>query len=186
MNEEAGRVLVVEDDEVFRTRLVYGLGKQGFEVVEANSVASAEQHFERFASGAEDWPEYALLDLRLADGFGLALVKKILAGDPGTRIVILTGYGSIANAVEAVQLGAVQYLTKPVSIELIVKALLGSQLGTQSPSATADTPSLARVEWEHIQRVMADCEGNITHAAKVLGLHRRSLQRKLSKMPSQR
>jgi two-component system, response regulator RegA len=179
---ETGRVLVVEDDEVFRARLRYGLTKRGFDVVEAGSVGDAVAQLSAFA--ADDWPEYALLDLRLADGSGLTLVKTLLVGDPGTRVVILTGYGSIANAVEAVQLGAVQYLTKPVSIELVVQALLGSPVS--DPASVPTAPSLARVEWEHIQRVMFDCEGNITRAAKILGLHRRSLQRKLSKLPSQR
>jgi two-component system, response regulator RegA len=111
-------------------------------------------------------------------------VRELCAIDPGTVIVMLTGYGSIATAVEAIRAGAVHYLSKPVDIDEILAALSGK--AAPSVSGEVEVPSLARVEWEHIQRVLSDCEGNISRAARLLGLHRRSLQRKLSKDPVRR
>jgi two-component system response regulator RegA len=104
-----------------------------------------------------------------------------MALDPGTVVVVLTGYGSIATAVESIKLGAASYLTKPADADQIVAAFGGIQ-----PAEDAEVPSLARVEWEHIQRVLTDCGGNVSKAARLLGIHRRSLQRKLSKNPGPR
>jgi two-component system response regulator RegA len=101
--------------------------------------------------------------------------------DPSTVVVVLTGYGSIATAVESIKLGAASYLTKPADADQIIAAFGGTQ-----PEEHTEVPSLARVEWEHIQRVLADCGGNVSRAARALGIHRRSLQRKLSKYPSPR
>jgi two-component system response regulator RegA len=101
--------------------------------------------------------------------------------DPATVIVVLTGYGSIATAVESVKLGAACYLTKPADADQIVAAFTGVQLGP-----AAEVPSLARVEWEHINRVLTDCGNNVSQAARILGIHRRSLQRKLTKYPAAR
>ncbi|MBW2403990.1 MAG: two-component system response regulator, partial [Deltaproteobacteria bacterium] len=111
--------------------------------------------------------------------------------DPATKIVVLTGYGSIATALEAMRLGATHYLTKPADVDEVIASFDrdGAQRAQAAPSAeseTPQTPSLARVEWEHIQRVLTDCGGNITKAAEKLGIHRRSLQRKLSKFPMPR
>jgi two-component system response regulator RegA len=108
----------------------------------------------------------------------LAVVRDLKALDASTVVVVLTGYGSIATAVESVKLGAASYLTKPADADQIVAAFDGTQ-----PPDDAQAPSLARVEWEHIQRVLADSGGNVSQAARVLGLHRRSLQRKLAKRP---
>lgn len=157
-------------------RTVYQ-GGEGAEVRPAAGVTAA------LASAREDSPELALVDLRMEDGSGLDLVRELAALDATTRIVVLTGYGSIATAVEAVRRGAADYLTKPVDADAIVAALEGR---SASLIRTDVVPSLARVEWEHIQRVMHDCDGNISQAARLLGIHRRSLQRKLGKNPVRR
>jgi two-component system response regulator RegA len=112
---------------------------------------------------------------------GLEVVRHLRALDAQTRVVVLTGYGSIATAVEAMKLGAVNYLAKPADADQVLAAL-----GVTEPSdagAEAQTPSLARVEWEHIHRVLQDCDNNVSEAARRLGLHRRSLQRKLARIP---
>jgi two-component system response regulator RegA len=121
------------------------------------------------------------VDLRLKDGSGLDVVRALAEVGRGTAVVVLTGYGSIATALEAVRLGARHYLTKPAGADEILAALLGEQRPPAPPAATA--PSLARVEWEHINRVLPDCGGNVSEAARLLGIHRRSLQRKLAKFP---
>ncbi len=171
--------LVVDDDDVFRGRLARALHERGFEVREARSPSEAE------ALAREDAPEYAVVDLRMTEGSGLDVVRALLAVEPATRAVILTGYGSIANAVEAMKRGAVSYLSKPATVEEILRAV-GLVESAAQAEAAAETPSLARVEWEHINRVLQDCGGNISQAARTLGLHRRSLQRKLQKYPSAR
>jgi two-component system response regulator RegA len=129
----------------------------------------------------------ALVDLRLPDGHGLDVVRRLHAIDETTCIIVLTGYGSIATAVEGLKLGASDYLTKPVDADQVVAAFEKAESGQGTAAARDFTvPSLARVEWEHIQRVLTECGGNVSHAARVLGLHRRSLQRKLSKYPVSR
>jgi two-component system response regulator RegA len=135
----------------------------------------------------EDSPELAVLDLKMPGRSGIDLLKEIRAHDPATEVLILTGYGSIATAVEATKAGAVGYVPKPVDADEILAAF--SRLRGQEPAATHgpfETPSLARAEWEHIQRVLSDCGGNISEAARRLGIHRRSLQRKLQKYPPAR
>ena len=129
----------------------------------------------------DESPELALVDLRLPGESGLAVVRDLKALDSSTIVVVLTGYGSIATAVESIKLGAASYLTKPADADQIVAAFDGTQ-----PHDDAQAPSLARVEWEHIQRILTDCGGNVSQAARVLGIHRRSLQRKLSKRPVSR
>lgn len=174
-------VLVVDDDEPFRSRLSRALRARGLDVREAADVASA------ISSATQDSPEMAVVDLRLPDGSGLDIVKALHQLDAATVIVVLTGYGSIATALEAVRLGAANYLTKPVDADRVLAAF--DAPAGPAPQATdlqPDTPSLARVEWEHINRVLMDCGGNISEAARVLGVHRRSLQRKLQKFPTPR
>ena len=175
--DHARTVLLVEDDDTFRSRLARAFRDRGFLVTEASSVDTA------LAAARDDTPELAVVDLRLPRGSGLDVVRELVALDPTTAVVVLTGYGSIATALEAVRLGARRYLAKPADADQILSALDGV-----SPSAPPlpDVPSLARVEWEHIQRVLHDCDGNISQAARLLGIHRRSLQRKLSKYPSAR
>jgi two-component system, response regulator RegA len=128
------------------------------------------------------------VDLRLPDGSGLEVVRRLRALDATSVIVVLTGYGSIATALDAQRLGAAHYLTKPADVDDLLAAFaradparLDPPLATPDP--VTDTPSLARVEWEHINRVLADSGGNISEAARRLRLHRRSLQRKLAKYP---
>jgi two-component system, response regulator RegA len=168
-------LLVVDDDAPFRTRLVRALRERGFDA------SGAADYDEAVAVAVADSPELALVDLRLPGKSGLELLRALKALDETTNVVVLTGYGSIATALESVKLGATTYLTKPVDTDQILAAFEGS-----GPiSAAGSVPSLARVEWEHIQRVLADCGGNISQAARLLGIHRRSLQRKLSKYPAQ-
>ena len=182
MNGEADRaarsVLVVDDDEVFRRRLGKAFRDRGFDVRTARDAAEA------IRAARQDSPEFAVVDLRMPDASGLDVVRELHGIDPASVIVMLTGYGSIATAVEAVRLGAVHYLSKPVDIDQILAAFSGKSAA--SPVSPDSVPSLARVEWEHIQRVLRDCDGNISQAARLLGLHRRSLQRKLSKDPVRR
>jgi two-component system response regulator RegA len=168
-------LLIVDDDAAFRERLVRAMRDRGYEA------AGVADHPSAIATAREDSPELALVDLRLPGETGLAVVRDLKLLDPSTVVVVLTGYGSIATAVEAVKLGAASYLTKPADADQIVAAFDGVQ-----PADTADVPSLARVEWEHIQRILLDCGGNISQAARVLGIHRRSLQRKLTKYPAPR
>ena len=170
----AHSVLVLDDDEPLRQRLARALTARGFDVRAAASGEAA------LALARLDSPEYAVLDLRLDDLSGLDVLRGLRTIDAATRIVVLTGYGSIATAIEAMRLGAVHYLTKPADADQIVAALTH---GTASaPDAVEiEVPTLARVEWEHIQRVLQDCDNNISEAARRLGLHRRSLQRKLGK-----
>jgi len=172
-------LLVIDDDEVFRSRLVLALRARDYEVRAASDAATALE------MAAAETPERAIVDLRIPGPSGLDLVRSLKALDPATQIVVLTGYGSIATAIEAVRLGARDYLTKPVDVDRIVAALEGSSDG-HGVEDSEETPSLARVEWEHIQRVLSDCEGNVSEAARRLGVHRRSLQRKLAKFPALR
>jgi two-component system response regulator RegA len=169
-------ILVVDDDDVFRERLVRAFEARGLDA------AGAATCDEAVARAQADTPELALVDLRLPGKSGLDVIRELKALDETTNIVVLTGYGSIATAVESVRLGATSYLTKPVDADQILAAF--DRQTAEAPNALPQhVPSLARVEWEHIQRVLADCDGNISQAARLLGIHRRSLQRKLSKYP---
>jgi two-component system response regulator RegA len=172
------RLLIVEDDDILRARLARAFRERGFEVREAADAAGADR-----AARAEP-PSHALVDLRLPDASGLEVVRALVAADPVPAVVVLTGYGSIATALEAVRLGARHYLPKPADVDEVVSAFERAPAMVR-PSRTA-VPTLARVEWEHINRVLADCGGNISEAARVLGIHRRSLQRKLGKLPTSR
>ena len=179
----AASVLVVDDDETFRSRLVRALQARGYEAQGAKDGETAVE----LAKGES--PEYAVVDLRMPGISGLDVVRELKAIDAMTNIVVLTGYGSIATALESVRLGATHYLTKPADVDDIVAAWDRANqppgAASAAPEITA-VPSLARAEWEHINRVLTDCGGNISQAARLLGLHRRSLQRKLSKYPTAR
>jgi two-component system response regulator RegA len=172
---DARSLLIVDDDPAFRDRLVRAMRDRGFEVTGVGNHAAAVE------AARNESPELALVDLRLPGESGLAVVRDLKALDTSTIVVVLTGYGSIATAVESIKLGAAGYLTKPADADQIVAAFDGTQ-----PAEDAQAPSLARVEWEHIQRVLADCGGNVSQAARALGIHRRSLQRKLAKRPVSR
>ena len=171
MAEGGPSMLLADDDEVFRRRLGAALGARGIEVRSAADGAAA------MALAREESPEWALVDLRMPGGSGLDLVRDLKALDPATQVVVLTGYGSIATALEAVRLGARHYLTKPADVDEILTAFGSERLAQDDEDQTA-TPSLDLVEWEHLQRVLADCGGNLSEAARRLGMHRRSLQRK--------
>jgi two-component system response regulator RegA len=171
-------LLIVEDDETLRRRLARALAERGFTVVEAARAADAR------SLAADDPPEFVLLDLRVEDGPSLDLITELTALDPETRIVVLTGYGSIATAIEALRRGAVHYLTKPADADEILAAFERGRDPSQPGRAVFQPMSLARVEWEYINRVLVACNGNLSEAARTLGLHRRSLQRKLAKYPA--
>lgn len=172
------KILLVDDEEHFRDRLARALTRRGHQVLAAGDYAGA------MAVLANENPELAVVDLRMPGPSGLELVKAALAARPQLKIVVLTGYGSIATATEAIRLGAINYLPKPADAEEILAAFtLRAADPVDEPEEDISTPSLARAEWEHINRVLTDCGGNISEAAKRLQLHRRTLQRKLSKFP---
>ena len=177
-NANIRRVILIDDDTVFSAVLARALSARGF------SVSTAANGSQALAQLREHDPEFAVLDLKLGDENGLALIPQLLEIRPQLRILLLTGYASIATAVEAIKRGAHDYLAKPVDADQVVQALLGSGSGAPGPVAPpAQTPPLKRLEWEHIQRVLTECDGNISEAARRLGLHRRTLQRKLAKRP---
>ena len=170
------RLLLVDDDETFCKVLKSALEKRNYDVVMATTVADglfmAEKHI----------PEYAVIDLRIGYESGLELVKKLISLDNNTRIVMLTGFASIATAVEAIKLGAIHYLTKPANADEIVTALHKNE-GDSSVLISENPLSVKRLEWEHLQKVLMQHDGNISAAARALNMHRRTLQRKLDKKP---
>lgn len=178
---ERPSLLLVDDDATLRERLARAFRERGYDVTTAGNYEEA------LAVAHRDSPELAVVDLRMPGRSGLELVRDLLVVDASTQVIVLTGYGSIATAVEAIHLGAVNYLPKPADAEDILTAFAR---GARAPSLSApesfQAPSLARAEWEHIQRVLADCGNNISEAARKLGIHRRSLQRKLQKYPPAR
>jgi two-component system response regulator RegA len=169
--------LLVDDDSIFRSRLAIAVRDRDWICHEA------ESGMESLRLALMHCPNMILLDLRLANESGLDLIHKLKVMSPNSRIIMLTGYGSIATAVQAVQLGAHQYLTKPVDADQVMDSYHASPGQPPPRPEVTSVPSLARVEYEHIQRVLVDCEGNISKAARIIGLHRRSLQRKLFKNP---
>ncbi len=166
-------LLIVDDDEVFCERLARAMEKRGYTVRTAGSVAegctTAEAHP----------PSFAVLDLRLGDGSGLDIVTAIREKRPDARIVMLTGYGNIATAVAAVKAGALDYLAKPADADEIEAALKSS--GSNLPPPPENPMSADRVRWEHILRVFEQCDRNVSETARRLNMHRRTLQRILSK-----
>lgn len=174
-NSDNPSLLLVDDDATFRSVLAQALEKRGFSVTSANSVETA------LPLAQANPPEFAVIDLKMNGASGLVLVKSLHELDPATRIVMLTGYASIATAVEAIKLGATQYLSKPANADEIVAAF--------GHSANPDTPleaqpvTVDQLEWEHINRVLQEQHDNISATARVLNMHRRTLQRKLAKRP---
>lgn len=168
-------ILVIDDDPTFSAILVRSLNRRGWA---ASSAATPEDALAAVRSAS---PGRIVLDLNLGGQSGLALIAPLLQAAPTARIVVLTGYASISTAVDAIKLGAVQYLAKPVEVEAILAAF-----GDSAPvvALAADTPlSVDRLEWEHIQRVLREHDGNISATARALNMHRRTLQRKLGKRP---
>jgi two-component system response regulator RegA len=168
-------ILIVDDDRSFCSALAGALRRRGHQVVVAHD-------YDEALAEAEAWrPERAVIDLRMPGRGGLELVATLRERRPTLRMVVLTGYGSIATAVEAIKIGAVHYLTKPAEVEEILAAFDRTEpVLLDSPPPTKATP-LDELEWEHLQRVLTDCNGNISEAARRLGMHRRSLQRKLAR-----
>jgi len=168
--------LVIDDDPSFNAILVRTLERRGHPAQGALDPTSA------LAIARETGAARVVLDLNLGGSSGLALIPELLASNPDCRIVVLTGYASIATAVDAVKLGAVQYLAKPVEIEAILAAF--DDDGPDFDVPAPDEPlSVDRLEWEHIQRVLNENDGNISATARALKMHRRTLQRKLAKRP---
>jgi two-component system, response regulator RegA len=166
------RILVCEDDQSFRKRLSRMLRDRGFMIFEAENIEEGYQVVMEFAVDA------CIIDLRMPGGDGLELVSKLSRSHPEVRTVLFTGFGTIQNAIEAIRLGAFNYITKPASIDEIIQALYKNETSASNEKVM---PPLEEVEMEYIKRVLNECEGNISVAAKVLGLHRRSLQRKLTR-----
>ena len=167
-------LLLLDDDAALRTRLGRALEARGFQVSLAGSVAEAKAAVKAFA------PAFAVLDMRLEDGSGLAVVDMLRAARPEARIIMLTGYGNIATAVAAVKAGAIDYLAKPADADDVVKALM-IPAGDHSPAPPDNPMSADRVRWEHIQRVYELCGHNVSETARRLAMHRRTLQRILVK-----
>ncbi len=178
-DKERPSLLLVDDDQAFRQVLASAFAARDFYVRAAKDVAEA------VVLAQEDPPEYAVVDLKMPGPSGLELVQRLKALDENTRIVVLTGYASVATAVEAIKLGAVHYLAKPADADEIIAAL-HKDAGDATIPVKAKPLSAARMEWEHIQRVLAECDGNISETARRLRMHRRTLQRKLAKRPALR
>jgi two-component system response regulator RegA len=169
-------MLVVDDDQTFARVLADAFDKRGFAVRLAHDVADG------LAAANAESPEYAVVDLKMPGPSGLELVTRLKQLDENTRIVVLTGYASVATAVEAIKLGATHYLTKPADADEILAAF-GRTAGDAATPVESRPLSVARLEWEHIQKVLTECGGNISETARRLAMHRRTLQRKLAKRP---
>lgn len=168
-------ILIIDDDSAFAAVLARSLARRGLTVAQAASAAAALQ-------ALQSPPDGIILDLNLAGDSGLLLLPQLLVAAPEARVLVLTGYASIATAVEAVKLGAVNYLAKPATVDDILAAL--GQLAANPALPVASQPmSLKRMSWEHLQRVLAEHDGNVSATARALGMHRRSLQRMLAKRP---
>ncbi|MEI7703658.1 MAG: response regulator [Deltaproteobacteria bacterium] len=172
---EPSSLLLVDDDDLVRRTLAQVLARRGFSVTAvSNGAAALEQ-------ARNSPPRFAVLDLSMPGMNGIELLRELRTISPATRVLILTGYGSIATAIEATRLGAVEYLTKPADPNTVVKALFGGN--PVDHVDTDETPTFAEAEWEHIKRVLGDCDGNLTRAAEKLDVNRRTLHRKLRRRP---
>ncbi len=171
-------VLVIDDDETFNAVLARALTRRGYQVRGARDAESA------LTLAGDLPPDAVILDLNLGGSSGLNLIAPLLALAPACRIVVLTGYASIATAVEAIKLGATQYFAKPVEVAALVGAFDVPTAGSPAECLPPQAPlSVERLEWEHIQRILQQHEGNISATARALKMHRRTLQRKLAKRP---
>ena len=170
------RLLLVDDDETFCNVLKSALEKRNYEVLIAMNVTDG------IFLAEKNLPEYAVIDLRIGYESGLEMVKKLISLDDNTQIVMLTGFASISTAVEAIKLGATHYLTKPANADEIVAALHKNE-GDSSVLINENPLSIKRLEWEHLQKVLMQHDGNISAAARAMNMHRRTLQRKLDKKP---
>ena len=173
LSESDRTLLIVDDDAPLCQRLARAMERRGFVVATADSVANV------IAAATDQPPAFAVVDMRLGDGRGFDVVAAVRRARPGARIVMLTGYGNIATAVAAVKAGALDYLPKPADADAVERALLAQEDGTPDPPE--DPMSADRVRWEHIQRVFELCDRNVSETARRLKMHRRTLQRILSK-----
>ncbi len=176
ITDEKPTLLLVDDDVEFLSVLAPAMAKRGFLVTTANSAESA------FELAQQEAPEYAVVDLKMSGNSGLVLVRQLTSLQAGTHIVVLTGFASITTAIEAIKLGATHYLAKPVDADEIVAAF-GKKIGDTDVELSVNPLSIDRLEWEHIQRVLTEHDGNISATARSLNMHRRTLQRKLNKNP---
>ena len=170
-------LLVVDDDPTFCRITKRAMEARGYAVRVAHDVEHAVWMAE------DDPPEYALVDLKMPNASGLELVQRLKQIDSGTCVVVLTGYASIATAIEAIKLGATHYLAKPARADEILAAF-GRVEPDHTTPVSEDPMRIGQLEWEHIQKVLVDHQGNISATAKALGMHRRTLQRTLSKRPA--
>lgn len=176
MDDNKVRMLIIDDDEIYCSVLSDAFEHRGFDVALACNEQQAIDQIECFE------PELAVVDLRLEQSSGLHLIKRLKDKDENTKIIMLTGYASIATAVEAVKLGAIQYITKPANADEILAAF-GQNTPNVDIQPSTQPLSVKRLEWEHMQKVLFECEGNVSEAARRLNMHRRTLQRKLAKRP---
>lgn len=177
MNGKPMNLLLVEDDAALAAATRNSMERRGISVWHADSAPAARALIGTAAFDA------AVLDLRLPGDSGLTLIAPLREAYPDLRILLLTGYASVATAVDAIKRGAINYLPKPASADAILRALRGEDDGEGAPLAPEQMTPLARIEWEHIQQALHETEGNLSAAARLLGMHRRSLQRKLAKRP---
>ncbi len=177
--EEQPHLLLVDDDETFTRVMARAMSRRGLRVSIANSAD------EGLALAKDDLPDYAVLDLKMEGDSGLVLLPKLLELDAEMKVLIQTGYSSITTAVEAIKRGACNYLCKPADADDVLAALL-SDHGDLATLVPENPMSVDRLQWEHIQRILADHDGNISATARALGMHRRTLQRKLQKRPVHR
>ena len=177
MNSLNKNLLIVEDDTAFSAALANAFEIKGFTTSTTNSIQSTIEEIQHFK------PEFALVDLRLGNESGLEIIPILKKLNAQIKIVVLTGYASIATAVEAIKLGAIQYLTKPASSDEIYQAFFKTSGDTQL-KLEENPMSVKRLEWEHIQKILNENDGNLSATARALGMHRRTLQRKLGKRPA--
>jgi len=169
-------LLIVDDDEVFCHVLSKAMKKRQYKVSVAYNLDQAKEQ------AALEHPEFAIVDLRIGQESGLQVIESLVESEHGIRIVVLTGFASIATAVEAIKLGATHYLTKPADIDEILQSFQLDK-GDVKTDLNTHPMSVKRLEWEHLQKVLVDHDGNISAAARAMGMHRRTLQRKLGKKP---
>lgn len=180
MSNGAPTLLIIDDDPVFAETLARSIGKRGYKTFVANTSEQALK-----LMGEEKKIAQIVLDMKLAETSGLKLLPQLLSASPGVSVVILTGYSSISTAVEAIKLGATNYICKPCDANEVLLAFNQAD-GNSQAELPATPPSVNRLEWEHIQRVLQENNGNISATARSLGMHRRTLQRKLQKKPMPR
>ena len=172
-------ILIIDDDDIFAQTLKRSFIRRGYEAWTAKNISEAAEFFKQK-------PDFAVIDLKIDDESGLNALSLLIQRSPDTKALILTGYSSISTAVKAIKLGAQNYLCKPANTDEILKVLTDAETTQESVTIEEKPISVDRLEWEHIQRVLNEHEGNISATARALNMHRRTLQRKLQKRPVNR